>query len=58
MLGRRPAHAAGPATASGRQNEAPATGQPAATVAAPAAAFGKNGDADREHSSLAAPPAP
>jgi UDP-N-acetylmuramyl pentapeptide phosphotransferase/UDP-N-acetylglucosamine-1-phosphate transferase len=58
MLGRRPAHAASPATANGRRNETPAAGPSAANQAAPAAAFGKNGDADREHSSLAAPPAP
>ena len=58
MLGRRPAHAAGPATANGRKNGTAAPSQPETGVPAPAAAFDENGDADREHSSLAAPPTP
>ncbi|HWG11824.1 MAG TPA: hypothetical protein VG268_00985 [Streptosporangiaceae bacterium] len=47
MLGRRPAHAAGPAGVSGRT-----------AVPAQAGSFDGNGDADRDHSSLAAPHAP
>jgi UDP-N-acetylmuramyl pentapeptide phosphotransferase/UDP-N-acetylglucosamine-1-phosphate transferase len=58
MLGRRPAHAAGPAAANGRKDGTAATGQPGAAGEASAVAFDKNGDAEREHSSLAAPPTP
>jgi UDP-GlcNAc:undecaprenyl-phosphate/decaprenyl-phosphate GlcNAc-1-phosphate transferase len=58
MLGRRPAHAAGPAGAPGRRTGTP--GEDDSTVAVPAQAgsFDENGDAGRDHSSLAAPHSP
>jgi UDP-GlcNAc:undecaprenyl-phosphate GlcNAc-1-phosphate transferase len=57
MLGRRPAHAAGPAGAPGRKIGSPAENSDAA-VPAQAGSFGENGDGDRDHSSLAAPHSP
>ncbi|HEY0719232.1 MAG TPA: hypothetical protein VGD68_16590 [Streptosporangiaceae bacterium] len=58
MLGRRPAHAASPAGAPGRRTRAPGQGGAAAGVPARGGSLDENGDAGRDHSSLAAPHSP
>jgi UDP-GlcNAc:undecaprenyl-phosphate/decaprenyl-phosphate GlcNAc-1-phosphate transferase len=58
MLGRRPAHAGGPAGTPGRKTGIPGQDDAAAAVPAQAGSFDENGNADRDHSGLAAPHSP
>jgi hypothetical protein len=58
MLGRRPAHAAAPASGAGRKNGTPAADPAAPAVPAQAGSFDVNGNGDRDHPSVAAPHSP